>query len=209
MSGEFGFAVDAVVLDTMSVDTMVPPPGRVVMRADSVLADVNTSPLAVAMRWANFIVLLLALGVVAVRTIIVPNSDFASAPHEYWATLDTGLRRLGVLSGMLVLLAAVPRFLLQSSALFGRDLMFEPSGVRAPLTETVWGVGWLVQAGAGLGLLLAALLPVRLLAVAAALALALTPALSGHAAASDISRLPLPVTRCMCWPRPPGSARWP
>jgi copper transport protein len=133
------------------------------------------------MRWLNLIAVLLALGVVVFRTVILPGANFASAPESYWAALDNGLRRLGAGAGILVLLAAVPRFILQSSALHGSALMLEPGRAAALLFDTAWGIGWILQVLAGALLIVAALRRSRALGIAGALALALTPALSGHA----------------------------
>ncbi|MGH7460215.1 MAG: copper resistance CopC/CopD family protein [Pseudomonas sp.] len=183
VSGEFTFTVAAAVLDTATTAVIVDvegPAGEPDGRRE--LVDVNTRPGAVFVRWSNFIALLLALGAVAFGTLVLPNIQSNSVPDSYWSMLNTGLRRAAILSAFLVLLASVPRFLLQSALLHGSESMFEPGRVRVLLVDTAWGIGWLLQLVAGLGLLLAAWLRARSLAWAGAIALALSAALSGHAA---------------------------
>jgi copper transport protein len=184
VSGEFPIVVRIEALDTASVIVVAPPdPGT--MGEPLTEYDPNARPVAVVVRWFNLLAVLLGIGAVVFRTVILPGSNFESAPERFWAELHEGLRRMGVLSGVLVLAAALPRFLLQSAALHGRELMFDASNVNALLFGTAWGVGWVVQVVAGAGLLIAANQHSRALAVIAALALALTPAFSGHAVAVE------------------------
>ena len=180
VTGEYAFTVAAVVLDTATTTPVVTePPGVPVGQPE--LTDVNTRPGAVLVRWSNFIALLLALGAAAFGILVLPGIS-STVPDPYWAALNTALRRISILGAVLVLLAAVPRFLLQSALLNGRDAMFASDRVRVLLFDTAWGIGWLLQALAGLTLLFAAWLRTRPLTIIGALALAITPALSGHAA---------------------------
>jgi putative copper export protein len=181
VSGEYTFTVAAALLDTAVAAPIVTEPVGT-PAGDAEVEDVNTRPGAVLVRWSNVIALLLALGTVAFGILVLPNIQSGSVPDSYWSALNDGLRRIGILSAVLVLLAAVPRFLLQSALLNGAESMFEPDRVRVLLVNTAWGIGWLLQLLAGLALLFAAWLRSRPLAIAGALALALSASLSGHAA---------------------------
>jgi copper resistance protein D len=87
--------------------------------------------------------------------------------------------------------APPPRLYAQSLAMHGPEHVLDPERIRTMLTGTVWGWGWMMQAG---GTLLAgAAFAVAhrgsragwVMAAAAVLVLAVTPALSGHAAAME------------------------
>jgi putative copper export protein/methionine-rich copper-binding protein CopC len=187
LSGEYRFVVDAapaevVVADSTRTDA-VADPGNLVNDQGTV-RDANSRPAAVLVRWTNFIVLLLALGAVAFRVLVLPTVQASDVPAEFGTALDSALRRLGMLSGLLVILAAVPRLLLQTSALAGEAAMFA-GDVIGPLLQSPWGIGWLLQVAGGLALLGAALLKSRSLAVVAAIGLAVSPGLSGHAVAVE------------------------
>jgi copper transport protein len=190
LNGEYGFVVAAAhdpveVIDSTTVGAAADPVSPVLRaRAQARIRDINSTPVAVLMRWSNFIALVLALGVVAFRVVIFPASQAGGLQAEYAMSMDAALRRLGILTGVLVALAAVPRFLLQSSALAGAPAVFS-ADVVAPLLRSRWGIGWLLQLSAGLAMAGAALLRSRLLAVVGAIALAVSPGLSGHAVAVE------------------------
>ncbi|MGH7469630.1 MAG: copper resistance CopC/CopD family protein [Longimicrobiales bacterium] len=181
ISGEYGFGVLAEALDTVSSRIVEAPPDPGTVRGRSMTTDPNARPVAVVVRWLNLLAVLLGLGVVVFRTVILPDANFSSAPESYWSALDAGLRRMGMGAGILVLLAALPRYALQSAALHGREFMFDAQRAGALLFDTAWGIGWLLQITAGLVLVFAARQRSRPLAMAAAVALSITPALSGHA----------------------------
>ncbi len=148
------------------------------------------SPAYVAIRALLYLGLLMAIGAVAFQGAVLRllqrrrgagNPMLASARH--------GAARLGMLGAVLVGVAALLRLGAQSYAMHPPGATFDPQLVRAMLTETVWGRGWLLQV---VGTLVAAAgfrAAIRSaggwgLATVGVLALAITPALSGHAAAT-------------------------
>lgn len=148
------------------------------------------SPAYVAIRALLYLGLLIAIGAVAFKGAVLrllqrqrgaSNPMLASARH--------GAARVGLLGIVLVGVAALLRLGAQSYAMHPPGATFDPQLVRAMLTETVWGRGWLLQV---VGVLVAAAgfrVAVRSaggwgLATLGVLALAVTPALSGHAAAT-------------------------
>jgi putative copper export protein/methionine-rich copper-binding protein CopC len=153
------------------------------------------SPLYIAIRWLQFTALLLVLGAVAFRFAVL---RFLRDRHPFDAPLAVDVRagaaRIGLWGAATLALTAVLRLLAQSYALHGASNALDPSLVGAMLVRTLWGWGWLLQL-LGVLLAVAGFMQARrgggwALATAGALALAVTPALSGHAAAvPDITGL--------------------
>lgn len=148
------------------------------------------SPGYVAIRALLYLGLLMAIGAEAFQGAVLrmlqrrrgaDSSLLASARH--------GAARIGMLGTAFVGMAALLRLGAQSYAMHPPGSTFDPTLVRAMLTDTVWGRGWLLQV---VGALLAAAgfrSALRGsggwgLAGLGVLALSLTPALSGHAAAT-------------------------
>jgi copper transport protein len=136
----------------------------------------------VAVRWGTFVALLAVIGAVAYRLLVlgrVPDGALAEATAPRAA-------RLGLWAAAFLLIAGFLRLAAQSVAVFG-DAPTLPR-VLPMLLGTLWGWGWLLQVGATLVALAGFLLARRgadlgwLVAVLGAVALAFTPALSGHAA---------------------------
>ncbi len=98
--------------------------------------------------------------------------------------------RLGVWFTLLLVVATAVRLYAQSYAMHGVENALAASGISTMLSRTVWGWGWMLQAGAALVALAGFVLARRRLsagwglAALGALALAFTPGLSGHAAAT-------------------------
>jgi putative copper export protein/methionine-rich copper-binding protein CopC len=145
----------------------------------------------VAVRWATYLALLGVIGAVAFALLVLGYLRRRRHPDD--VELIAASRRRAAAVGLgfvgLLALATVARLYAQSLAMHGADQVLDPERIGTLLRRTVWGWGWLAQAGAmllaGLGFALAR----RgggagwALAGLAALALAVTPALSGHAAA--------------------------
>jgi len=148
------------------------------------------SPAYVLIRFATFAALVALLGAVVFATGVLAAIDrnARDAVPRTVQTLATrrALRVAQIAVGTLAL-AALARLAAQSYALFGAEA-FEVASLGAVLGTTLWGKGWLLQA-AGVVLAAAALRALRRdrsfgwpMLAAAALALAMTPGLSGHAA---------------------------
>lgn len=149
------------------------------------------SPAYVAIRAVLYLGLLMAIGAVAFEGPVLRllkrrrgednSAMLASARH--------GAARIGMLGTLLVGVAALLRLGAQSYAMHPPGATFDPPLVRAMLTDTMWGKGWLLQV---IGTLVAAggfRSAIRGsggwgMAGLGVCALAVTPALSGHAAAT-------------------------
>jgi copper resistance protein D len=155
------------------------------------------SPAYVLVRWANYIALLGVLGAVAFRALVLPTLRRRRVPGHaaFIGSAAPRAARVGALFAGLSLAVGLGRLYAQSLAMHGAEYALATDRLLLMLQRTVWGWGWLLQMAAALLALLAFTLAARrvrgearnagawLVAAAAALLLALTPALSGHAAA--------------------------
>ncbi|HJQ19719.1 MAG TPA: copper resistance protein CopC [Gemmatimonadaceae bacterium] len=139
-------------------------------------------------RWVEFVALLTVLGALGFRHGVLPPLAARGVP-----TSDAGerARRFGASMLILYAIAALTRAYNESVAIHGSAEALDPAQVWPMLTTTVWGTGWLFGV-VGAGLLA---LGWRLsrgstsigtpLALTGAVGMVLSPALSGHAAASE------------------------
>ncbi len=155
------------------------------------------SPLYAAIRWLTFVGILLAIGAVVFRGAVLPRAGLdGDAGVDVRAASTRGAARAGLIAALSLGALAIARLLAQSYALHGREGALDASLVGTTLLQTTWGWGWLLQvAGTVLAIagFSAALRPRPDGAsrgrgwgpamVGAAL-LAMSPALSGHAAAT-------------------------
>lgn len=148
------------------------------------------SPLYVAIRWLSFTALLVVLGAAAFHVVVLgflrrvqePDSPMLApasaraASFGLWATAALGV-------------AALLRLYAQSYAFHGAQDALDLGLMSTLVARTVWGWGWLLQV-AGVAIATVGFLAARrgrrvgwVVATLAAVVLAFTPALSGHAAA--------------------------
>ncbi|MBC7788782.1 MAG: copper resistance protein CopC/CopD [Anaerolineae bacterium] len=150
-----------------------------------------SSPLYVAIRWLSFTGLTIVLGAVAFALLVVrlfeqrrgdAVSGVASQARSRAASIGLG-------AALIFVVAAFARLHAQSLAL--ADLNGDGTGgvIARLLTQTTWGTGWLIQIAA-IVVAIAGFMVARrgraagwTIAAIGALALAVTPALTGHAAA--------------------------
>ncbi len=145
------------------------------------------SPLYVVVRWLTYVGLLGVLGALALRLVVLPAATRfgAGALATPAAARAAGI---GLAAAALVALAAVLRLYAQSYAMHGPAAAVDGGLVTTMLARTTWGWGWIIQA-VGAILALAGFVAARRggagwpLAALGGLALAVAPALSGHAAA--------------------------
>ena len=148
--------------------------------------DADASSLAhVATRAVEFGALLIVIGGLSFVVLILPR---AAAMDD--ATRDVArirAARVIAVGGAAVLASAAARLVLQSRMM--TDVIQSGADVGTIVTDTAWGRTWLAQVIAAVAVV-AAMLVVRrarkawIVAVIGALALAATPALSGHAGAA-------------------------
>ena len=154
----------------------------------------------VAIRWLSFTALLGILGVVGFEYLVARPVRRRGRPGSQAAT-DAARERaavLGAAAAALLIAGALARLVAQAAAMQEPGA---PSGMAllpTILPRTVWGWGWLLQVVAAAAALATFLRmrrdPARgwTVALVAAAALAVTPALAGHAAAAR-QAAPLPV----------------
>jgi hypothetical protein len=203
--GEFAFTIEQdaaglVTAEQEAVPVSTPPPAE--HHSAASFPEGNgfgaESPGYVVVRWLTFLGLLGVIGVAAFRLLVLGLVRRQGAP-EGLALIDSAAvraARLGVWFALLLAVATAARLYAQSYAMHGAENVLGASGVGAMLGRTVWGWGWMLQAGAALVALSGFVLARRqlsagwALAVLGALALAFTPGLSGHAAATPGLAIP-------------------
>ena len=182
------------VSDTLRRDSARAPNVAV---PDSAMAAMNptsfdaSSPVYVIIRWVQFAALLLLIGAVAFRSWILPRASDALAEATR-RELGSRAAALGSWGAWLLAASAVARLLAQGATLHGAGHMADPIVLGPMLTRTIWGHAWLLEIiaviVAVIGLRTARREPASTtgwgIATVAVIALALVPALSGHAVAT-------------------------
>ncbi|HEY0777771.1 MAG TPA: copper resistance protein CopC [Gemmatirosa sp.] len=147
------------------------------------------SPWYAAIRWLQYVGVVLVLGAVAFRYAVLRflglarSADARPVDAMLLPALRTGAAQVGLGATLAVALAAVLRLLAQASAVQG-------ASIGALLLHTVWGTGWLLQVVGAVVVALGFALARQPraggwgLATLGAAALAVAPALSGHAASA-------------------------
>lgn len=160
------------------------------------------SPAYVAVRWLTYAALLVVLGVVAFRAAVLGPLHRGWGPggvaDEFVRDAERRAATLGRWGAVVLLVAALARLGAQNVAMHGVAEALAPSRLWAVLRHTVWGWGWLLQVGGGAVAAVSFAAAGRRApshrsgatggawtsAAVAAVLLAFTPALSGHAAAA-------------------------
>lgn len=194
--GTVRFMVEGAAAASPTVPTLAPGTPQMVPHAEAP-TDLNLTPWSVALRWLNFLALLLCIGGVFFQALVDRVRGGVAVSDAYHTGMIVAARRLAFMGVGLGLMILVPRLLVQSAALHERTRMLDAGLLFTLLRDTNWGRGWIVQLlgllGFGAALLIASkgsLLNWGIGGVAAML-LAIAPALSGHAAANE--RTPLLV----------------
>jgi putative copper export protein/methionine-rich copper-binding protein CopC len=149
------------------------------------------SPGYVAVRWVTYLALLGVIGAASFSLLVLGYLQRRRSPDDRKLIAATRSRAatIGLVAVALLALATLTRLYAQSLAMHGADHALDPERIGTLLRQTVWGWAWLIQAaatllaGAGFALARSGSTGGWALAGIAALALAVTPALSGHAAA--------------------------
>lgn len=148
------------------------------------------SPLYVAVRAITFLGILGVIGVAAFGLVVLPLVARQRSPagDALLGPARAGALRFGLVAVALLALATVLRLLAQSHAVHGGEGALDPRRMASLLTRSAWGWGWLAQAAAvAVGVVGHRLAARRsdaagwVLIAGAAITLAVTPALSGHA----------------------------
>lgn len=157
------------------------------------------SPGYVLVRWLLYAGLLLIIGPVAFQFAVVGalrRTPHANMHGPMLARMSARAASFGFVGAVAVVGAVLLRLFAQSFAMHGTDRAFDGTLVASMLTTTTWGTGWMLQFGGAL-VAVAGFFRARQrrsfgwnAAALAALVLAFTPALSGHAvSAPQLSKL--------------------
>ena len=183
--GEAGADVAAPGADSMPASHHAAP----VAGQDAFDAE---SPAYVALRWINFAALVTAIGALAFMAVVLPlyrrHADSVDGVLVHTSVVRGA--SLAIVAAATLIVLALVRLFAQSVAMHGAGQATDMSLVSTLIAGTIWGWGWSLQVVgaivAGLGFL--ALRGARSwgwpLVGLGALALAITPALSGHAASA-------------------------
>jgi putative copper export protein len=149
------------------------------------------SPAYVAIRWLQFAALLILLGTIAFNYAVLGFLRRKQSPDSLM--LKPAAERaaaLGFWAAAAMAIATVLRLSAQSYAMHGAERAASPTLLGTMLSQTLWGWGWCLQA-IGVGFAIFGFRTARrgvgsrwIIAALAVVALAFTPALSGHAAST-------------------------
>jgi putative copper export protein/methionine-rich copper-binding protein CopC len=190
--GQYDFTVAGVAVVPMADTARVIPAHRVATMPDEEGDELRDYQVA---RWAGFIGLLAVLGTIVFRFAVLGVLERRKEPV---ADLAERARQIGIAAVVLLLANAVYRLFAELRAVGQPGNVLEIGALTSLLAETVWGRGWLIG-GAGAVLLLAGLVMARRVrggwnvAALGALAVAASPALTGHAAAEENAPLGIAV----------------
>lgn len=148
------------------------------------------SPGYVVVRALQFTALLVVIGALAFALVVMGLFRRAEVDQGVVESMRAQAARLGAWAATALLVTAVSRLYTQSLAMHGPGEALDPLFVGAMVIKTLWGYAWLIQV-AGALLAVAGFAFARrgrssgwVVAAIAGLALASTPALSGHAAST-------------------------
>jgi putative copper export protein/methionine-rich copper-binding protein CopC len=148
------------------------------------------SPAYVAIRALWYLGLLMAIGTVAFQAAVLPLvRRKRGADGSMLTDARQGAARIGMAGSVIVGIAALLRLGAQFVAMHPAGAPFDPQLVRAIVMDTLWGWAWLLQVVATVVAMTGFRAALRgrggwRLASIAIVALAVTPALSGHAAST-------------------------
>ncbi|MDQ3696807.1 MAG: copper resistance protein CopC [Gemmatimonadota bacterium] len=154
------------------------------------------SPAYVAVRWLQFTALLVVIGAIAFHLVVLgflrrKEHPSSATLAQLLATASGRTAALGLWAAPALAIVVLLRLFAQSYAMHGPGDALNAGLIGTMLTRTTWGWGWLLQI-AGVVLAAAGFWIARrrasragwALAALGAIALAFTPALSGHAIAT-------------------------
>lgn len=148
----------------------------------------------VVVRWLQFAALLVVIGAVAFRFAVLHRLERAGESSDALVSMRTAAGTLGLWACLALGLTALLRLHAQSLAMHGPEEAFDALFVGTMLFGTLWGWALLLQLIAAGTAAIAFVFARRgrpevwAIALLATLALAATPALSGHAAATPTYR---------------------
>jgi len=165
------------------------------VQIDSTAQEPAKLNVTAATRWLEFVAMLAIIGAVVFRFVVLGLASRAMAgvlPSETSRELGDSARRLAQSALILLLIAAISRLYEEASAVLGPNRRIDTAALRTIVFDTRWGTGWLIGVA---GMLVAAAgfsIAKRvqssagwLIAALGALGIAIAPALTGHASATE------------------------
>ena len=148
----------------------------------------SESPGYVAIRSLQFTALLTVIGALAFGLIVLRSFERTRDDAATIAAMRARAATLGTWAAVMLLVTAMLRLYAQSLAMHGADDAFDGELVMTMIARTGWGSGWMLEVCATWIAIIGFLMARRgrsagwALAAGAGVALAVAPALSGHAA---------------------------
>jgi copper transport protein len=147
-------------------------------------------------RWIGFVALFLVIGAVSFRHFVlgrIPRAD-VEPDEAFYQMATTGTATAGMMAAMVLVVTSLLK-------LYAETVAMHDVAARTILFSTSWGWAWLVEISACLIAVLAFAIAHRagnsrgswMLAALCALALGVTPALTGHAIGSDDAVFAVPL----------------
>ena len=153
VTGSFAFAVAGPASDSGSVaggGSIADPTTSTVAHVPGNALNAETDPfagLAAVLRWFTLLGAVAAIGAVAFRYTVLARVSLEvdrEIATEYLPRADRGAGSMGAMAALLLLVASLARFALQSLSVHGSDEAFDPAMLSAMLTQTNWGLAWTV-----------------------------------------------------------------
>jgi copper transport protein len=148
------------------------------------------SPGYVVVRALQFAALLVVIGALAFVLVVLGLFRRAEPDANVVSAMRARAAALGSWAASALLVTAALRLYAQSLAMHGAEKVLDPLFVGAMVVKTLWGYAWLIQVAASVTAIVGFALARRdrpagwVIAAIAGVALAITPALSGHAAST-------------------------
>ena len=148
------------------------------------------SPGYVAVRVLQFAALLVVIGSLAFAVVVLPLLRRSEPDPQVVGAMSARAATFGFWSAIALVVVGALRLYTQSLAMHGPGEALDPLYVGAMVVKTVWGYGWLIQLAGSLIAIAGFSMAGRgrssgwMIAGIAGVALAMTPALSGHAAST-------------------------
>ncbi len=192
VSGSFGFSVVESSKYATADPTQDLPSPSAHMSEPAVTPETDPfAGLAAVLRWLTLVGAVAAIGAIAFRYTVLARVSLeidTEIRTDYLPDAARQAAKLGAIAGILLLVTAAARLLLQSLAIHGTDRALDPAMLVEMVTDTNWGLAWITLVAGALAALVGFLLARRGRgggwpgAAAGCIAVAIGLALASHAA---------------------------
>lgn len=147
VSGSFSFTVAALARDTAAGPTADPPSPAAHMPKPATAPESDPfAGLAAILRWLTLVGAVAAIGAIAFRYTVLARVSLEIDREIRTDYLPDAARRaalVGVVAGILLLVTAAARLLLQSLSIHGTDQALDAAMLSEMVTDTNWGLAWI------------------------------------------------------------------